>query len=248
MGEHCRRYAVCRRRRLPTVYPQRDCSLRGQLARRFLRRSMRPLLEDEEAAMAAESAELAGAADAANAAPLLGARAELEELPPASPASSLPIAWTNASNAILGAGMYALPRAFAGLGLLGGTALTLSVAALMIASIEIMLRAAERSGHRAWSYAGLIEGSWGRGAGAGLRASIIAIGLGFLVMYLVVVRGRGRRPCRCHLHVHNECCTRRPLTCSCLRALDGWMRRPHCVARCCCCCRSLACRACASPH
>ncbi len=46
----------------------------------------------------------------------------------------------NLTNAILGAGMLAFPRAFAGLGLLGGGAMTVAVAIMTYASIAVMLR------------------------------------------------------------------------------------------------------------
>ena len=86
----------------------------------------------------------------------------------------------------MGAGMYALPRAFSGLGLLLGTGLTLAVAALMLATIDVLLRAAERRGKRSWSLAGLMERAWGRPAALAVRAAIIGMGLGFLILYLVV--------------------------------------------------------------
>lgn len=46
----------------------------------------------------------------------------------------------NLTNAILGAGMLAFPRAYAGLGLLGGGAMTVAVAVMTYASIAVMLR------------------------------------------------------------------------------------------------------------
>eukprot|EP00887_Chlorella_sp_A99_P007197 scaffold2.g7197.t1 len=92
------------------------------------------------------------------------------EEPPGPSQSSVATAAANATNGLVGAGLLALPRVFAGLGLALGSALTLAVAALTLASIDIMLRAARRGGKRNWSYASLME----------------AAGIGFLILYLVI--------------------------------------------------------------
>ena len=63
-----------------------------------------------------------------------------EEPPRAYPQSSLWDTTMNLTNAILGAGMLALPHAFAGLGVLGGVVLTAAVGVMTHASIALMLR------------------------------------------------------------------------------------------------------------
>lgn len=54
--------------------------------------------------------------------------------------SSWRAASLNLTNAILGAGMFALPRAFAGLGLAGGSAMVLAVAVCTYLSLNVLLR------------------------------------------------------------------------------------------------------------
>lgn len=68
------------------------------------------------------------------------ARTVFEEPPTAFPQSSPWDTVVNLTNAILGAGLLALPRAYAGLGVLGGVALTAAVGLMTHASVALMLR------------------------------------------------------------------------------------------------------------
>lgn len=68
------------------------------------------------------------------------ARPVFEEPPTAFPQSSLWDTTVNLTNAVLGAGLLALPHAYAGLGVLGGVLLTAAVGLMTHASIALMLR------------------------------------------------------------------------------------------------------------
>ncbi|KAI3430398.1 hypothetical protein D9Q98_004993 [Chlorella vulgaris] len=109
----------------------------------------------------------------------------IEELPALNPHSSLWDTSVNLTNAILGAGMLALPHAYAGLGVSGGVLLTAAVGAMTHASIALMLRPTERSGKL--TYAAVMEAEWGRWAGAAVRFSIVVGSAGFLVLYLIIL-------------------------------------------------------------
>ncbi|KAI7845763.1 hypothetical protein COHA_000677 [Chlorella ohadii] len=108
-----------------------------------------------------------------------------EEPPVQYKQSSLWDTTVNLTNAILGAGMLAFPRAFAGLGLLGGGAMTVAVAIMTYASIAVMLRPTERT--RKLTYAAVMEHEWGHWAGVAVRFSIVVGSAGFLVLYLIVL-------------------------------------------------------------
>ncbi|EFN52375.1 hypothetical protein CHLNCDRAFT_138809 [Chlorella variabilis] len=105
------------------------------------------------------------------------------------PQSSLWDTTMNLTNSILGAGLLALPHAFAGLGVAGGVALIAAVGVMTHASIVLMLRWAggptERTGKL--TYCAVMEHEWGRWAGAAVRFSIIVGSAGFLVLYLIVL-------------------------------------------------------------
>ena len=90
----------------------------------------------------------------------------------------------NLTNVILGAGMYALPHAFAGLGLAGGSALVAAVGGVTYYSVCVLLRAAERE--RAYTYPGMVGRLWGRRGALVVRLFTVA-GCG---MFMVSTRGR----------------------------------------------------------
>jgi hypothetical protein len=68
------------------------------------------------------------------------AREVFEEPPPRFVQSSLFATTSNLTNSILGAGMLTLPRAFAGLGVVGGILLTAAVGVVTHFSIVLLLR------------------------------------------------------------------------------------------------------------
>jgi amino acid permease len=86
------------------------------------------------------------------------------------------------TSTLLGAGVLALPRAFAILGLLPGAALLLAALALSRFSLAALAAAAAAAG--AWSYEELCAAHFGRGGRGVLRAAICLNNAGALVIYL----------------------------------------------------------------
>ncbi|KAL4448998.1 hypothetical protein ABPG77_007715 [Micractinium sp. CCAP 211/92] len=125
------------------------------------------------------------AAPASLAAAWVGAQAIVEEPAPRFVRSSLRDTTVNLTNAILGAGMLAMPRAFAGLGVLGGAACVAAVGLMTHFSIVLMLRPTERTGKL--TYAAVVGHECGPGWGVAVRASIIIGSAGFLVLYLIIL-------------------------------------------------------------
>ncbi|GAB4820226.1 hypothetical protein N2152v2_007272 [Parachlorella kessleri] len=109
----------------------------------------------------------------------------VEELPPTQPKSSVPVCCLNLACIILGAGMFALPAAFSGLGLLCGIAMVAAVAVMTYLSVVVVLRASERS--KRLTYAETLGFVWGRHVAAAVRGSIIVACFMFLVMYLDIL-------------------------------------------------------------
>ncbi|KAL4422665.1 hypothetical protein ABPG75_008862 [Micractinium tetrahymenae] len=125
------------------------------------------------------------ASPAALAAAWAGAQHLVEEPTPRFVQSSLWDTTVNLTNAVLGAGMLAMPRAFAGLGVLGGAACVAAVGLMTHFSIVLMLRPTERTGKL--TYAAVVAHEWGRWWGVAVRASIILGSAGFLVLYLIIL-------------------------------------------------------------
>jgi amino acid permease len=81
--------------------------------------------------------------------------------------------------------MFSLPRAFAGLGLLGGAVITLCFAALTCLTLGLLLRASERL--HAATYSSTLRALWGRPAAAAVRASVLLASYGFMVLHLLII-------------------------------------------------------------
>ena len=81
--------------------------------------------------------------------------------------------------------MFALPRVFGALGLIGGFLLVAAVAWLTYATIAVMLRSSESV--QKWTYASTMHATWGRKAAAGVHGSIIFGCIGFVALYLIVI-------------------------------------------------------------
>jgi sodium-coupled neutral amino acid transporter 1 len=90
----------------------------------------------------------------------------------------------NLCNVILGAGLYALPRVFAALGLLGGAAAVGAVAWLTYASVDLMLRASEAL--RAPTYARTLRALWGRRAAVAVHLAVVLGCAGFVALYIII--------------------------------------------------------------
>lgn len=90
----------------------------------------------------------------------------------------------NLCNIILGAGLFALPRVFAALGLLGGVFMTVLVAVLSYKTIALMLRASEASGE--WTYGSVLERLWGHKVARGVHVAVIVGCAGFVTLYIIV--------------------------------------------------------------
>lgn len=97
--------------------------------------------------------------------------------------SSLDSIW-NLTNVILGAGMFALPRVFGALGLVGGALIITLVGITTYCTIAIMLRSSEHT--QQWTYASALHAVWGRRAAAAVHAAVIAGCIGFVALYLII--------------------------------------------------------------
>lgn len=86
---------------------------------------------------------------------------------------------------ILGAGMAALPHAFALSGLLVGTGFLLAVAWMTLLTVQILTRCSESSG--AFSYSGVMQVAFGSPATIALQLCLLLRTAGLMVVYMVVV-------------------------------------------------------------
>jgi amino acid permease len=81
-------------------------------------------------------------------------------------------------------GMFALPRVFGALGLIGGAVLVILVCIATYSTIAIMLRSSELS--QQWTYASAMHAVYGRRAAAAVHAAVIAGCIGFVALYLII--------------------------------------------------------------
>lgn len=86
---------------------------------------------------------------------------------------------------IIGAGIMALPRAFATLGLVLGGGLLVVIFSLSFFSLGALVRAAEAA--QKWTYAGLTKSQFGDRGAAALQASIILNNSGSMIIYLIII-------------------------------------------------------------
>lgn len=84
-----------------------------------------------------------------------------------------------------GAGIMALPRAFATLGLLVGGGLLALVFAVSLFSLQALVWAARAT--RCWTYAELAATEFGPAGSAALRAAIVVNNAGSMVIYLIIM-------------------------------------------------------------
>ena len=80
--------------------------------------------------------------------------------------------------------MFALPRVFGALGLIGGALLVILVGMVTYSTVAIMLRSSERS--QQWTYAAALHAVWGRRAAAAVHAAVIVGCIGFVALYLII--------------------------------------------------------------
>ncbi|KAK9817231.1 hypothetical protein WJX72_011431 [[Myrmecia] bisecta] len=91
----------------------------------------------------------------------------------------------NLANTIIGAGMLALPKAYATLGVVAGTLTLLAICYMTYASLIVLIKAAEDSGR--CSYAAIVGAKLGTACSAALRLAIILNCAGVIVIYMVVI-------------------------------------------------------------
>lgn len=80
--------------------------------------------------------------------------------------------------------MFALPRVFGALGLVGGALIITLVGITTYCTIAIMLRSSEHT--QQWTYASALHAVWGRRAAAAVHAAVIAGCIGFVALYLII--------------------------------------------------------------
>lgn len=86
---------------------------------------------------------------------------------------------------IIGAGIMALPRAFATLGLLLGSLLLAFIFFLAIFSLAALIKSARSAG--CWTYADLAKSQFGRAGAASLQAAILLNNSGSMIIYLIII-------------------------------------------------------------
>lgn len=89
------------------------------------------------------------------------------------------------SATIVGAGIVALPRAFASLGLVLGSILTLCIFGLSSYTLSAMIRSATSAG--CWTYDELVRSQFGRIGGLSLDVSIVLNNAGGMVIFLIIM-------------------------------------------------------------
>lgn len=86
---------------------------------------------------------------------------------------------------IVGAGIVALPRAFATLGLVLGSILTLCIFGLSSYTLSAMIRSATSAG--CWTYDELVRSQFGRIGGQSLDISIVLNNAGGMIIFLIIM-------------------------------------------------------------
>lgn len=86
---------------------------------------------------------------------------------------------------IIGAGIMALPRAFATLGIVLGIGLLSIVFGLSFFSLSALVRAARVA--KEWTYAGLAESQFGRPGATALKIAILLNNSGSMIVYLIIM-------------------------------------------------------------
>jgi len=86
---------------------------------------------------------------------------------------------------IIGAGIMALPRAFATLGLVLGGSLLAVVFGLSLFSLSALIRAARSAGR--WTYADLAESQFGTAGATALTIAILLNNSGSMIIYLIII-------------------------------------------------------------
>ncbi|KAK9815771.1 hypothetical protein WJX72_009225 [[Myrmecia] bisecta] len=91
----------------------------------------------------------------------------------------------NLANTTIGAGIMALPRAFATLGIMLGTVMLVITYALSYFSLATIVRASEQ--FKEQTYADLVRSQFGRAGSLLLQLSIIINNAGIMIIYLIIL-------------------------------------------------------------
>jgi len=91
----------------------------------------------------------------------------------------------NLANTIVGAGVMALPRVVAELGLLLGVGAICACAAISVFALESIVWEAEAT-RQTVSYGALVESQFGRWGGASMQLAIIVNNFGIMIVYLII--------------------------------------------------------------
>lgn len=102
-----------------------------------------------------------------------------------SPCISVTQATANLATTIIGAGIMALPRAFATLGVVVGAVLLVGVLGLSFFSLASLVRASDATGH--WNYKSLVSSRFGAAGRVAHASAVLLNNAGSMVVYLIIM-------------------------------------------------------------